>query len=65
MPCYYLGMEWIFSGIGTLFLGMIIGAGGNEVVRKVISRRRQTQKQRAGNHASQLQAGRDIVQKKK
>jgi hypothetical protein len=53
-------MDWIFDGIGTLVVGLIIGgAGGSAVTWRVMVSRR-SQKQRAGNNSTQIQAGRDV-----
>lgn len=53
-------MEWLFDGLGTLLIGLLIGgAGGSAVTWRVMSRRT-SQKQRAGDNAHQVQAGRDV-----
>lgn len=56
-------MDWIFDGIGTLLLGLLVGgAGGSAVTWRVVSNR-QSQRQRAGSHSTQLQVGRDAPRK--
>ena len=50
-------MEWIFDGIGTAIITLILGllVGGTIGINKNIVR----QKQKAGNNSSQIQIGRD------
>jgi hypothetical protein len=52
-------IEWIFDGIGTLLIGLLIGAGGGGLIgwRIGVSSRRQSQ--RAGRNANQTQVGGD------
>lgn len=51
-------MEWFFDGLGTMLIGLVIGAGGTGIAWK-ISSRRTSQRQKGGNGATQIQAGRD------
>jgi len=53
-------MEWFFDGLGTMLLGLVVGAAGGSVVTWRIMSRKTSQKQRAGDSAQQMQAGRDI-----
>ncbi|AWT26344.1 hypothetical protein Csp1_15590 [Corynebacterium provencense] len=56
-------MDWFFDGIGTLLIGLIIGgSGGSAITWKVMSKRI-SQKQNSGNHAYQVQAGRNVRMK--
>lgn len=54
-------MDWIFDGIGTLIVGLLIGGGAGGAVgwRMAIKSTRQTQ--RAGDIAQQTQIGRDQI----
>lgn len=52
-------MEWLFEGLGTFLLGLVLGGGGGTAVTwRVMSRVRQSQK--AGDRAEQTQVGRDL-----
>ena len=53
-------MEWIFDGVGTLLVGLLLGGAGGSAVTWRVMQRRTSQKQRAGDGASQIQAGRDV-----
>lgn len=53
-------MEWFFDGLGTMLIGLVVGAaGGSGLTWRVMSKRR-SQVQRAGDSAQQIQAGRDV-----
>lgn len=54
-------MDWFFDGLGTLLVGVLVGgAGGSAATWRIMSKRSKVgQKQRAGDHASQVQVGRD------
>ncbi|WP_341974198.1 hypothetical protein [Microbacterium sp. LWO13-1.2] len=53
-------MEWLFDGLGTMLIGLAIGAaGGTGVTWRVMSRKNH-QRQTARNGATQIQAGRDV-----
>ena len=58
-------MEWIFDGIGTAILSslvpLLVGGvvGGGIGYRVGINKNKVKQKQKAGDHASQIQIGRD------
>lgn len=59
-------MEWIFDGIGTAIVTLIIGffTGGAVGYRIGIKKKKITnQKQKAGNNARQLQVGGDYNDK--
>ena len=54
-------MEWIFDGIGTTILSSLVSllVGGGIGYRVGINKNKVKQKQKAGDHASQIQIGRD------
>lgn len=54
-------MEWIFDGIGTTILSSLVSllVGGGIGYRVGINKNKVEQKQKAGDHASQIQIGRD------
>jgi uncharacterized membrane protein YcjF (UPF0283 family) len=52
-------MDWVFEGIGTLVIGIILGATGGSVVTRQVMLNRLSQRQKAGDGARQVQAGRD------
>lgn len=54
-------MEWIFDGIGTTILSSVLSLllGGGIGYRVGINKNKVKQKQKAGDHASQIQIGRD------
>ncbi len=54
-------MEWIFEGIGTAIITLIVGLlTGSAIGYKVgIYKNSVKQKQKAGNNSSQIQIGRD------
>jgi hypothetical protein len=56
-------VDWIFDGIGTLIVGLLVGGAGGSVVTWKVMVNRQTQKQRSGDHSTQIQAGRDAYGK--
>lgn len=55
-------MEWIFEGIGTAIITLILGllTGGAIGYRIGINKNKVTQNQKAGDNSSQTQIGRDI-----
>ncbi len=53
-------MEWFFDGLGTMLLGLVLGAAGGAGVTWKVMSKRTTQKQRAGDNSQQIQAGRDV-----
>lgn len=53
-------MDWFFEGLGTLLIGLLIGGAGGSGVTWKLMQRRISQRQRAGDNASQIQAGRDV-----
>ena len=54
-------MQWIFDGIGTAIITLILGlfTGGAVGYRIGISKSKVNQNQKAGNNSSQIQIGRD------
>jgi uncharacterized membrane protein len=53
-------MEWFFDGLGTMLIGLVVGAlGGTGVTWRVMSRKH-NQRQKARDGATQIQAGRDV-----
>lgn len=52
-------MDWIFSGIGTFFIGLLIGGGSGSYVGHKIAIRSFRQNQKAGDHATQNMVGGD------
>lgn len=54
-------MDWIFDGIGTLIVGLVVGAVGGGAVGWRIGISSRKQSQRAGDHASQKQIGGDQI----
>ena len=52
-------MEWIFDGIGTAIITLIIGfiGGGTVGYRIAIKKTKTVQKQKAGDNAQQTQIG--------
>lgn len=53
-------MDWLFDGLGTLIVGLVLGGAGGSAVTWRISAKRSAQKQRAGKGSNQVQAGRDV-----
>lgn len=54
-------MEWIFDGIGTAIVTLIIGllTGGAVGYKIGVNKNIAKQEQKAGNNSSQIQIGRD------
>jgi hypothetical protein len=52
-------MDWLFDGLGTLLIGLVIGGGGGSAIGWKLAIRKTRQTQRAGNYASQTQIGGD------
>jgi len=54
-------MEWIFDGIGTAIVTLIVGllTGGAMGYKIGINKNKVKQKQKAGDNSSQIQIGRD------
>lgn len=51
-------MEWIFDGIGTEIISLLIGLlGGGVIGYKVGIKNKISQRQKGGDHASQTQIG--------
>jgi len=54
-------MDWAFNGVGTLVIGLVVGAGGGSAVTwRIVSSNNRRQTQKAGKASQQIQAGRDI-----
>ncbi|WP_157414731.1 hypothetical protein [Agromyces allii] len=55
-------MEWFFDGLGTMLLGLMLGAAGGSVItwRVMVKKTKVVQKQKAGDNSTQIQAGRDV-----
>jgi hypothetical protein len=53
-------VQWFFDGLGTMLLGLFIGAGTVGSVWFVRSKSITKQTQKAGDNARQLQIGRDV-----
>ena len=58
-------MDWFFEGLGTLAVGLVIGGGIGGGAGWRLAMRRMKQVQRAGDHATQVQAGRDVNERKR
>jgi hypothetical protein len=58
-------MEWIFDGIGTAIVTLILGilTGGAVGYKIGINKNKVKQKQKAGDNSSQIQIGRDHIGK--
>lgn len=50
-------MEWIFEGIGTLVVGIVLGVAGDRAVLRIRSNNRTKQVQKAGDNSQQTQVG--------
>lgn len=58
-------MEWIFDGIGTALITLVLGLliGGAVVYRVSLYKNIIKQKQRSGDNSTQIQVGRDCNDK--
>ncbi len=54
-------MDWIFEGVGTLIIGLILGAGAGGAGGYYLGVHSVRQSQRAGKNATQTQIGGDQV----
>lgn len=52
-------MEWLFNGLGTLLIGLVVGGAGGGVAGWKLAVNRFSQKQRAGDSSTQTQIGGD------
>jgi Na+/glutamate symporter len=53
-------MEWVFNGLGTALIGLIIGvAGGGAVGYHIGIKKNIKQSQKAGDNSQQVQIGGD------
>ena len=50
-------MKWLFDGLGTFLIGLVIGGGGGARIGWKIAIRKTNQSQRARNFATQTQIG--------
>jgi len=55
-------LEWLFSGIGTFIIGLLIGGTGGSAVtwRVFVKKNDKSQRQRAGDGSYQIQVGHDL-----
>jgi hypothetical protein len=53
-------MDWIFEGIGTMLIGLVLGAAGGSIITWRVMVRKHSQVQRAGDNAKQVQAGNSV-----
>ena len=54
-------MEWLFEGLGTLVIGLILGGTAGSVItwQVFVTKSSRKQVQRAGSNSTQIQSGRD------
>ncbi|MEU8054625.1 hypothetical protein [Microbispora bryophytorum] len=52
-------MDWFFEGLGTLLVGILLGASGDRLFLKLTNRQVVRQSQKAGDKSQQTQVGRD------
>lgn len=52
-------MDWLFDGLGTLLIGLIIGGGAGGAIGWRVGIKSTRQSQRAGKNSNQTQVGRD------
>ena len=52
-------MEWIFEGIGTAIITLIIGLITGGLYKYCVNKNTVKQSQKAGDNSSQIQIGRD------
>jgi hypothetical protein len=57
-------VAWVFDGIGTMLLGLVLGAAGGWAITYKMMKTKISQRQRAGDNATQVQAGRDVSRNK-
>lgn len=56
-------MSWLFDGLGTLLIGLVVGVGAGGTVGYRVGVRSVRQSQRAGDDARQTQVGRNYRRK--
>lgn len=56
-------MDWLFDGLGTLLVGLVIGGGTGGAVGWRVGVSKVRQSQRAGRGAHQVQVGRDQLRR--
>ncbi|MEV1200179.1 hypothetical protein [Microbispora rosea] len=52
-------MDWFFEGLGTLIVGILLGASGDRLYLKLANKQIVRQSQKAGDKSQQTQVGRD------
>jgi hypothetical protein len=52
--------EWLLDDLGTMILGLVLGAGGATAITYKVMSKKISQRQRAGDSSTQIQAGRDL-----
>lgn len=58
-------VDWLFDGLGTLFIGLLLGGGAGGVAGYRRGCKKIRQEQWAGTNSVQTQAGRDVKKSKK
>ncbi|MFZ6003363.1 MAG: hypothetical protein ACOYXM_05455 [Actinomycetota bacterium] len=53
-------MEWLFEGLGTLAVGVVLGVAGDRALLSYKEKRVVRQLQKAGDQATQTQIGGDV-----
>jgi hypothetical protein len=53
-------MQWLFEGLGTLLVGIVLGVAGDRAWISVGMRRSTKQRQKARDHATQTQVAGDM-----
>jgi hypothetical protein len=53
-------MDWFFDGLGTLLIGLVLGAGGGSAITWRIAVSKLSQRQSAGDNSNQVQAGNNV-----
>jgi hypothetical protein len=58
-------MDWFLDGLGTMLIGLVVGAGAGGGIGWRLGVKSTRQSQRAGDNARQTQIGRDQVKRKR
>lgn len=58
-------MDWFFEGIGTFFVGLVLGGGAGGAAAWKLAIRSTRQSQRSGDYATQTQVGRDQINRRR
>ncbi len=53
-------MEWLFEGLGTFLIGLVLGVGGGSAVTWRLTTKKLRQSQRARDDATQIQIAGDL-----